>query len=551
MTSTFEATNFTFGQLLGRNETRSIYLPVYQRGYSWDQDRVEAFLNDFFEFEKIFKKKSTASKYFLGPMVLQEKVSEIQLLDGQQRITTATIMFCVLRNLAKEFSEGTQLARDIHRDFILKNSRNSQYSLELGEVDRTFFLNNIQDNDSTLGPTKTRSHKLLKDAYLKIFERVKKELPKKGGNRWEKRLEDIRDCLANGVVVVGIKINDFADSFAIFESLNDRGMRLSAPDLLLNLLMQNCSNKSEHKRVRGTWDTILRTLGNIDVQRFLRHFWVSQHGDEKAASLYRKIKKSLRTKGLDSVKYSRQLELGAEIYTRILDFEQDAEFEPNTKVYLEGILGAFKYFNSMPLLMIALTKLGNSDFSKIVKAVAAFSVRFRLVGNIDAKNLENTFYMLAKLINEGHKAQAICQLLRKNMPSDQQVLANITENDFAPNAAKWILRYLSGIEKGRNVETTAKGNVNLEHIFPQKPRSGTWQNRTELDSLLWRLGNLTLLGARKNRKAANGSFEEKVKIYSGSKIDLTMGITRYSTWDTNSINDRSINLAKLALSTFK
>ncbi len=551
MPSTFEAANYSFGRLLGRNETRSIFLPVYQRGFSWDKDRIEAFLNDFFEFEKVYKQKSIASKYFLGPLVLQEKSNEISLLDGQQRITTATIMFCALRNLAKEFSKENQLARDIHRDFILKNERNSQYSLVLGEVDKIFFLNNIQDFEATIGTSKIRSHKLLKDAYEKILERIKQELPKKTGGRWEKRLEDIRDCLANGVIVIGIKISDFADSFAIFESLNDRGMRLSAPDLLLNLLMQKCSNKGEHNRVRGTWDNMLRTLGPIDVQRFLRHFWVSQHGDEKASSLYRKIKKSLQTKGLDSVKYSRHLELGAEAYTRILDFDHDAEFDENTKIYLAGILNAFKYFNSMPLLMSALNKYGISDFSKIVKAVAVFSVRFKLAGNIDTKYLENAFYLEAKSINDGQKAQFVCTKLREKMPTNQQVLSSVQENDFDSNASKWILRYLSGIEKGKKIETTAKGNVNLEHIFPQNPKSGTWSNRSVLEPFLWRLGNLTLLGPRKNQKAANSSFEEKVVIYNDSKIELTKEIGgKYLTWDETSINQRSVYLAQLALKTF-
>lgn len=376
-------------------------------------------------------------------------------------------------------------------------------------------------------------------------------MPKKIGGRWEKRLEDIRDCLANGVIVVGIKISDFADSFAIFESLNDRGMRLSAPDLLLNLLMQKCSNKSEHTHVRGTWDNMLRNLGPVDVERFLRHFWVSQHGDEKASTLYRKIKKSLKERNINSVNYSRQLELGAVAYTRILEYDQDSEFDENTKIYLGGILNSFKHLNSMPLLMSALKKYGIGGFAKIVKSVATFSVRFSLAGNIDSKFLENAFYSEAKSISDGKTFQHVCQRLRDLMPTDQQVLSNVQNNDFDSNSSKWILRYLSGVEKGRKIETTAKGNVNLEHIFPLNPKPGTWTNRSNLEPLLWKLGNLTLLGQRKNKAAANNSFEFKVAIYNQSKIELTNEIgKKYASWDEMAINGRSEYLAKLALKTF-
>src|ERR1039457_983743 len=105
MYETFNSHPKNIGELLGANERAKIVVPRFQRGYSWEKKHVEAFWNDISRFRKESVKKDGPDKYFLGPIVVMPKSKDtIYLLDGQQRLATATIVFSVLRDLAHTLS---------------------------------------------------------------------------------------------------------------------------------------------------------------------------------------------------------------------------------------------------------------------------------------------------------------------------------------------------------------------------------------------------------------------------------------------------------------
>ncbi len=118
MGSSFDSGPYSFGTLLGRYERRTVVLPRFQRGYSWEKSQVSTFWNDLVGFEKLYSANPVSASYFLGPIVTQESDTEIVLLDGQQRLATATIFLAVLRNIARTLDQpgehsGGDFARDI------------------------------------------------------------------------------------------------------------------------------------------------------------------------------------------------------------------------------------------------------------------------------------------------------------------------------------------------------------------------------------------------------------------------------------------------------
>src|SRR5579863_3440330 len=112
----FNAQSRTVVDLLGSNSPLRLVVPIFQRGYSWENKHVKAFWSDITE-------ASRPAKYFMGPIVVLEKPDDgvSELLDGQQRLATITILFSVIRDAATKlgFNEATHFAGYVQRDFII------------------------------------------------------------------------------------------------------------------------------------------------------------------------------------------------------------------------------------------------------------------------------------------------------------------------------------------------------------------------------------------------------------------------------------------------
>ncbi len=279
MGSSFDSGPYSFGTLLGRYERRTVVLPRFQRGYSWEKSQVSTFWNDLVGFEKLYSANPVSASYFLGPIVTQESDTEIVLLDGQQRLATATIFLAVLRNIARTLDQpgehsGGDFARDIQAELIEKEGKIASYALRLGELDEEFFQKNIQE-DSSKPKTKPtlRSHKNILSSYTYLHDAVLPLLTSKSPSEAVELLKSFKNCLVTGLTMVAIKVQAEEDAYRIFETLNDRGLRLSVPDLLLNLLMRRSADDTQRNLARQKWNYMLGQMGRRDISRFLRHMW--------------------------------------------------------------------------------------------------------------------------------------------------------------------------------------------------------------------------------------------------------------------------------------
>jgi uncharacterized protein with ParB-like and HNH nuclease domain len=133
--------------LLSESHEGRVIVPAFQRGYSWGKKHVDAFWKDIEAFRKKRSEKGSTDKYFLGPIVImpsQDSDSDLMLLDGQQRLATATILLSVIRDRANDLQtiESIAFAHKVQESLIYKEEIG--YSLELGELDKTYFEDTIQ-----------------------------------------------------------------------------------------------------------------------------------------------------------------------------------------------------------------------------------------------------------------------------------------------------------------------------------------------------------------------------------------------------------------------
>ena len=549
----------SIGGLLGEYERRQIKLPEFQRSYSWEKTQVATFWRDLKSFRERFDKSPVDASYFLGPVVVIESKTDITVLDGQQRLATATILLAALRNLARElhaaspFQELDYFARDVQRELIeKKDTKPRAYSLTLSELDEPYFLQTIKSDPPTSAKPTIRSHQLMKAAYDYFLEEMRVALQGKPQHSQVQELRSSREALTKGMALVAIVVEDEEDAYDIFEALNDRGLRLSVPDLVVNLLLKRCSTKSERQTVRQTWNSMIQQMGRRDVARFLRHLWLSQFGDLKAKGLYSEIKDHLTKNKTTSIDFAQACVEACEDYLKLIDVDKSLPKDAIKDV--EGLVRYLNVQNSLPLLLSAYKCLSDSDFTKLAKAAVSLYVRHTLIANQNPLELETVFYDTAREI----RAQAISKVvsnkvlktakakLAKLNPADGLVEQKFEELLMSKSEASWFVTQLANAQQSKTKEVgTDKANV--EHIFPQNA-DAAWPNRATLEPFIWHVGNLTILGKRINTKAQNKSFADKCKDhYSKSEIHMTKELLKETSWDEATIRKRARALAKTAI----
>ena len=293
----FEAYNAqakTMADLLSETHQGRVVVPTFQRGYSWGKKHVEAFWNDIHNFRKESEKKNGPDKYFLGPIVVMPSPSSKQilyLLDGQQRLATATVLLSVLRDIAHTLPvhDAEIFAEKIQNGLIHKEDYG--YSLELGELDKVYFLETIQQYP-TGADKKPRlwSHRNISKARGLLAASVNTQIAALNPADALVLLKDIRKTVRNDLVMASILVIEERDAFRIFETLNDRGLRLSVPDLLLNYLMGKADSADTRVQIRGQWNDLVEGMGKRDINGFIRHMWLSKYGDLKSIDLFSALK---------------------------------------------------------------------------------------------------------------------------------------------------------------------------------------------------------------------------------------------------------------------
>ena len=562
---TFDSKSETVGDILSAGRRARIVVPEFQRGYEWGTKHVDAFWKDIKQFRKESDVAGGPDRYFLGPIViLRESKTVTKLLDGQQRLATATILFSVLRDLAKELvgtAEGEDFAKDTQKELIRKED--GEYALELGETDKIFFRDFIQNEGAATQKPKLRTHKNIQNARDVLKSKIRGEIGVSSPQTTLSFLRSIRQTLRSDLVVASIPVESERDAFRIFETLNDRGLRLAVPDLLLNYLMREAKPDSDRKEIRDLWSVMVSQMGKRDINRFLRHMWVSNYGDLKSKDLFTAIKEHIEKTEITSLGFVRTCAGECGFYVQLVTFSED-DLGAEAAKLLKSILQESDSQAALPLLLSSLMKLNSDEFLKVCRWSLVFITRYAIIANLDASGMESVFFQLARDVrqalpegtNSGKGLVTNClnhvrDSLEKAAPDDNQIRAATASKGLSPDGASYVLTRIAELIQSPTKEWT-KGEANLEHIYPQNPEDNEWggfANHELMEPYLWNLGNLTIYGKKLNSRAANKEYLDKRKEYeSKSTVTMTLEMAqRYTEWNVASIKQRSLDLTKRVL----
>ena len=270
---------------------RRYLIPDYQRNYSWDvNEEVLIFWDDFI----YYLNSESKSNFFIGPMVFKAEdieASDFEVIDGQQRLITFSILMSVLVSLFKKYGQE-DLANGLLQYLIFRDEKNEEQLVIVTLDPHPFYQQRIFHNDEKSKPLK--DSEILIEKVRVFFNNAIEDflINIKKSEEKVNFLKKIRDYLFNIDTVV-IVSNDETDAFTIFETINTRGKDLLSIDLLKNYIFKNFNYKTGIEEPKNSWKLITDNIGT-SRDTFFNRFWASWVAKITENKLYRRFSDYMR-----------------------------------------------------------------------------------------------------------------------------------------------------------------------------------------------------------------------------------------------------------------
>ncbi len=566
-TMNFNTTNSTYRQLLGNG--LSYRVPPFQRDYSWTDDEWDDFWQDILG---LFEADGELAHY-MGYLVLQSSDSKrFDIIDGQQRLTTISVMILAgLRHLQDLATAGFDAENNIRRKEQLQSgyigyldpvSLVSRSKLELNRHNNRFYQTYLVTLETLPQRGLNASEHQLRKAFNWFKERIKNRFGMSAFSG--KELTVFIDGLVDKLFFTVITVTDELNAFKVFETLNARGVRLSATDLLKNYLFSIISTHDTHetelKALEDRWERIVGLLGSESFPEFLRIFWNSRNKLVRKADLFKTIRKRITLRDA-AFELLRDLDQSAAVYAALRD-PQDPAWNIEEKRCLKQLL-MFNVRQPLAMLMACHARFYEHDraaFTRMMKAVAVVSFRYNVICNFQSHEQERLYNDIALKVSAGSylRVTDVIGALREVYPDDMQFKAAFSEKELCTTNSrnKKVVRYiLFEIERQQSGQDFdfESATYNLEHILPEHP-SEIWSyiEESKQEQLMYRLGNMTPLEANRNRVLGNGDYASKRLVYQQSAFRITNAVAEhYDIWDEQKIEARQKQLATVASGIWK
>ena len=563
-----QAGETTLNKLL--NTSRQFIVPIFQRNYSWQKSQYEQLWFDILRASK-FKEKQN---HFIGSIVYIDmgtpagRPQQLLLIDGQQRLTTISILLCAIKDYVQKFNLETKLIN------LAKIKNQFLYNSDEIDEDRYKLLLNVQDKetyikliDNTIFTVNKPATNIIK-CYEFFYERIEDFIKQYG------QIDEIYAGIFK-LSLVSISLDKDSDNpQMIFESMNSTGKDLSQTDLLRNYLLMDLTPEKQTRLYKTYWKPMEELFGEDiyknDVNKFdyfIRDFLTLKSDTGhicKINNVYENFKRYYLDNNCEKFAVLKDLFTYAKYYACI-DLLQENDDE--LKLYWQE----FKKLDShvvYPFLLklyddYSRQILIKEDFKKILQVVISYLWR-RAICEIPTNSLSKTFATLYQAVDKDDYVNSIIKAFvfkssYKRFSSDYEVREKLQTKDiYHFRLRKYLLEALENYYHKEPIDLNT-ANYTIEHIMPQNIEHNlSWQQMLgedwqEVHSLyLHTLGNLTITGY--NAEMSNKSFGEKVNGESGFKhshLKLNESIVQCDVWNKKAIQRRTNILTDIILKIWK
>jgi len=537
-------------------------IPRFQRDYSWTEQEWEDLWTDI---------QGTISEggepaHYMGYLVLQTQDDKIyDVIDGQQRLTTLSlIVLAVLKNLQRLVESGHDAEKNQKRmeqirhtyiGFLDPITLVPQSKLKLNRNNDNYYQTYLVPLEKLPVRGFRSSEHSLRRAFEWFDQRLLKEVVERSDDPGVS-LAGFVESMSDKLFFTVITVTDELNAYKVFETLNARGVRLSATDLLKNYLFSVLHRENQHEHemanLETRWEKMVGRLGSESFPDFLRVHWNSRNSFVRQTELFKTVRSKVCNRK-EVFELVRRMDEDMDTYVSLTQPEA-SEWSAEAKRHAR-LLRMFSVRQPLPLLLAAKRKLDEKEFEAVLRACAVISFRYNVIGNLPTNEQERIYNSVASKVSSGHlvRANEIIKSLAGIYPSDKSFSTAFAEKVIRTTQSRngRIVRYiLCQLEDrlGGTSHDFDAGSFNIEHVLPVSPAGG-WEDFSdnEAEELVYRLGNMTLLATDKNREIGNKPYSEKRDIYRQSHFELTKKLaSENENWTPERIAQRQIWMAEQA-----
>lgn len=568
----------TIAQLLS-SKNEQFVIPAYQRRYDWRNKQ----LVELFEDINLLDKNDS---HFFGTILLlteshKANINMLEVVDGQQRIISISLLLEAIKDRFAELNRRDIVAEIELYLYCQGLDRKKKNKIVLGDLDEPDYSKVLKlKNEDDLNTESEIKNKKLLNAYIEF----KKWIAEYNFDQ----LNEYYFKLINNAILVRLDAEKAKDAYKLFETINNRGLKLSPTDIIKNFLLGHASiiGDNVQKEVRESWKSVIISLDGIDTDDFFRQYlmgilcrkvtfsklifefkkyYLTTVKESDVLPEYRLINEfkeyenderthdeenyesgttltdfeivsSHKTKKFSIVKFANELKDSAALYRKIIS-KSFKSSKINQHIYNLQRIESFPSYTF--LLRFFKQDIEEKVIVKVLRIIESFMLR-RHICELRTAELDDIFSKLADIKKE-NLLNDLKNRLIKFFPSNDEFQSRFETHSFKGNEdrAKYVLEqfeyYIIG-DQGEYILNSGN-EVHLEHIIPQTINTkksikeyGDWVSYLGNDELVKhgqyinRIGNYTLLGQKLNIKASNNPFQAKKKEYKKSNIRLSRDV---------------------------
>ena len=526
-------------------------IPDYQRPYSWGNEQAVQLLDDLVD----ALDRSPDEPYFLGSIVLVKDAAgaTAEVIDGQQRLTTLTILLAVLRELTTTEGLSSELGRMILEPGNIVQALEPRPRLALRERDRTFFRQHVQSSDGLPALLAMSAHAAGTDAQKAILANAKVLHGRLTSWTEEQRLQLVQ-LLGNRTYLVVVSTPDLASAHRIFSVMNSRGLDLSPADIFKSNVIGALAGTGASEEYSTRWEDAEEDLGREAFADVFLHVRMIFAQERAKRELLNEFPKQVLNRYLPG-KAKEFVDDVIVPYASAYEVIRDANYAAPAGADKVNLW--FKRLNQLdnndwrPVAMWALREHGDDpvwlhDFYSRLERLAASMLLRRTYATPRA----NRYAQLLKELAAGDGTSAASlELTAEEKQETRERLGG--ELYLVTKVRKYVLLRLDEMLANNPGVTYDHALITVEHVLPQSPAADSvWrQDFTDEQRERWthRLANLVLLNRAKNSEAQNYDFaQKKSKYFTGrngvATFALTSQVLGHNSWTPDVLDARQAAL---------
>lgn len=554
---------------------KQFVIPRFQREYSWEKANYQEFIEDMVTNLCIQNGEIKPDQYFLGTMLFIGNIAEvadqeISVVDGQQRLTTITILFSALSDKFRSIKEDG-LSSQLFKYVMTKDDDDNDVRILKSKTHYPFFAYYIQDLNKA-NPTEPNSDEeiCIKETYDYFSEilsenKLKKILEKKHGKdivqalSFLEILKAIRDQVLNSTIIA-ISTPDKDQANKIFEILNAKGKRLAHIDLIKNKIFEILNTTEPADFAEETWNSVKKVLysskESVGLATFYRHYWISKYKKTSSTRLYEDFLKENISKNSELCKsFLSDMLSNSKYYMQIVN--PKLEDYDNRKEYMWLVQSLKVLINDFNIVQVRIALLAlldvknrklisSSKFKETIIYLEKFHFAYNALLTLRSNRLEKIYSTFAIALRKCQSKDETNQVINNKLI---QPLEKIYP-DEASFCEQFIKLQYSKKDTSLNIKT--KYAINMLNCFYSEKESFEIDGSIEhllpesLGESSLNIGNLILLEGNLNNDAGMLAYKDKKeKYYNKSQYKWILSfISENPDWDESMINDRATMMAE-------